>query len=237
MSFAARHMWANAAPPSPAASFDDLMAAAGPFSWWKLQESSGTVAVDATGRRNGEYQSATLAAPALRAGSPGCAGFLGGAAQCFVGGDSKIGMMFQGAEASIAFWYRHVANSSQSRLLQYFDSTYYGTGPFRVFEKIYFQVPSDNNVLSLPNGMFDGEPHFAVIQKGPFGYRFYQDGALAVSIGSSAASGMTGGYGFCFPAAGGWDHYPIRAYFSDMALFDRALSASEISALYAAGAL
>lgn len=221
------------------ASFDTLMTRLAPISWWKMQELSGSTAVDETGYKNGQYHgSPALGSPALRKMSAGSVGFLSGAQQCYVGPNEAYGNLFaQGRDATIAFWYKHVDSNGQNRVIQYFFDTYAGTSAWRIIFQYYFQTPDNQTKLVIPSKMTDGAPHFIVIVRDSIGYKLYVDGVLEASNPTLEAATGVSGYGLAFPAAGGYSHYPVRCYMSDVAIFNKAISGEDISSLYLAGKL
>lgn len=224
--------------------FDGLMTASAPLSWWRLDEASGYVAKDAMGYRDGAYQDGpTLGAPAMRKGALASAGFgieYPSTAQVWVGADLILRDLFAtGNHGSLAMWIRWVADSGFSRLIQYFMNSFDGRGSWRIVFGTTFQS-YETTMLQLPESMKDGQPHFIVIRKGADGYAAFMDGAL-VSSNPSTAGSSNGASGLAFPAAGDlsgrYSHYPARCYLSDVAVFTRALSDAEVSALWEAGKL
>lgn len=220
--------------------FNQLMDQANPFCWWKLDEASGTAAIDTMGRKDGTYESATLTAPPLRYGTPYSTGFLSGTSQCFVGLDTKIQNMFSTEnKATILFWFKSSTVTAHNSLFQYFDDPVTGTSTFGAISSpdSDLEIPSGTQKLKIPKEFFNKKPHLITITKGDKGYTLYIDGVPIINNPNTTGSDNLGLYGFCFPGAGGISTNPTYGYYSDMALFDRDLTSKEIYNLYLAGIL
>lgn len=235
--------------------YSNTVLAMSPISYWMLDETSGATAKDAMGYSAGTYSdSPTLGCAAIRKGAAGAAGFgvaAASGARVVAGTGDKFSNLVTGGRAwSIAMWCKVIstANTPMSRLFAYFNSVDNGTGPYALEgrlnmtseTRLYLDIGMQNSASGIyAEGALSvtGSPVFIVATgSSGTGRKLYINGALAASSATSITNTQTGGDGLQFPATGGYSYYSPRCYLSDVAVFNREITAGEIASLYSLGA-
>ncbi|MDQ8003606.1 MAG: LamG-like jellyroll fold domain-containing protein [Pedobacter sp.] len=143
---------------------------------------------------------------------------------------------------TIATWFR--TTNAQGKLISFGSQTtgestshdrhlYIGTDG-----RVYFGVfPGAVRTLASPTSLIDGQWHHAAATLSPSGMVLYIDG-VQVAIDNSVTTGesYTGRWRIGFDRVVAWTNSPASGYFSgamdDIFIFHRALSSTEIGALY-----
>lgn len=209
--------------------YGDLVMTMLPVAYWRLGEASGTVAVDQMGAYHGTYVNApTLgAAGALTGDTDTAATFTAAGSHRMTSGVgigqtgwTLAGWVSAGANSGKPLFGRWAVNNGA---MVYANGAVAGTG-----------VSVYNGAVSVASvgGVLTGAAHFIVGTWDGVRVRLYVDGVENNSAASVAAPG-TGGVHFVSYSTG------VAAYatatYDEHAIWDRALTAAEIAALYAAG--
>mgnify|MGYP001426074720 CR=1 FL=1 len=228
-------------PPSPTDTYGKAVYDDGPSAFWRLDETSGTSAADASGNQNP-------------------AGYVGGVTQ---GGGSAIGSQgtstaLNGANGNVAQSNAQTSPSSYTEELWFKTTTTSGgkiigfgnaqTGNSSNYDKHVYMTNSGqlifgvwNNgpdIVTSPQRYNDGDWHYLVASQGSGGLALYVDGQLVGSNPASANQGYNGYWRVGGDNLGGWPSQPSSNYFAgsvdEVAIYDFALTGEQISAHYAA---
>ncbi|MGP9745367.1 PKD domain-containing protein [Brachybacterium sp. AOP29-B2-41] len=152
-----------------------------------------------------------------------------------------------GAEFSTELWFR-TSTGRGGKLIGYGDASSGNSGSYdrhvymRNDGRLVFGVhPGEVRTVRSPEAYDDGQWHHAVATLGAAGQQLYVDGQLVASDASTISAQPYSGY---WRLGGdnlsGWPNRPSSDYFSgsldEVAVYDRALTAAEISAHFAVGA-
>ncbi len=213
-----------------------------PVSYWRLEETSGTVARDEMGRHDATYEGN----PAF--GEPG----VGGRAVLFKGRSTRLtlGDAFRFADRSsfsLECWLKPNAIASDSA--RFIVSRRTSTDPEQGYAIYYSVMPDSGYVLfertvdSAPQGyaysrdlVRDTFAHLVATFNGPSQTtRLYVNGVLAEEKASAGAIGDGSGV-FAWANNGrSADSTDFQGALDELAVYDKALSPSQVSAHYAAG--
>ncbi len=241
---AAQHVASGRTPDLPPAPTDDYGKAVyddEPSAFWRLDETSGNVANDSSGNQNP-------------------AGYVAGVTQ---GGPSGIGTQgtsatFNGSNGNVAqsngqgsparysheLWFRTTTTTggkivgfgnAQTGNSSNYDKHVYMTNSGQLIFGVWNNSP---NTVTSPASYNDGQWHYLVTTQGADGMRMYVDGELVGSNGVSANQGYNGFWRVGGDNLGAWPSRPSTDYFAgtidEVAIYDFALSAEQVSAHYAA---
>ena len=239
-----------------------VVADLGPRSYWRLGESSGATAASSVlaneGSDNGTYANVSYGQPGPLPGSAGTAvGFNGTSSNVLL----QPGVVSNASYQTVSLWFKTttvngVLFSYQADPIgngttpgNYVPALYIGTSG-KLYGKFWTQVWSPPVVTA--GAVTDGRWHHVVLAGGGNTQAMYLDGAL-VGTGSGtialySSNGAQRAYVGAGFIGGGWPDEPHQSsssntgyaeYFtgsiSDVAFYDRSLSASNVTALYGAG--
>ncbi len=211
-------------------SYQSAVLATAPISYWRLDEASGTVAYDVMGANNGTYVNApTLGVAGLLTGDPDTAVTFAGATQKVT---SAPPVNAAGLNPfSLGVWLSHVPDGTYQNILlladgagwpSYLYSSNGGPGFQRQtpsgLETAAYGTPLSSSVRHMLVGTFDGTT-----------LRLYVDG---VALGSTPTTVRAAGASTTFTIG---SPSTAAATIDEPAIWNRALSATEVAALYAAG--
>lgn len=217
----------------------------GPIAYWRLGEASGITAQDAMGLRNGTYRNGVqLGRPGALAGDLDCAPLLDGVNDYVDLGNMNVA----GSKLTIAGWFK--ADDfvvSDGHILSKATGTgsndyYWSIGPANVGGpiRLRFRLRCGPTVYRLNATSGDIQPGqwvFAAATYDGAAMRLYQDGAL---VGSRAAAGniaTNNGVAAWIGNNPPWDaSRPFRGQIDELAVFAKALSATDVEALHKARA-
>ncbi|HEY0718242.1 MAG TPA: LamG-like jellyroll fold domain-containing protein, partial [Streptosporangiaceae bacterium] len=244
---------------TPGSHYQDAVLDSGPHSYWRMDETAGTIAASSVlaneGTDKAAYSGVTLGQGAPLPGSSATsAAFNGTSSYATLPSGLVSGASYQ----SLSAWFRTTATggvifsssadaiSKSSTTNQYVPMLYIGAGGDLNAE--YWNGGFDPMLSTSP--VNDGKWHLAVLTAAGNTESLYVDGQLQGGATSGAISMLNpqdfdyAGTGFL---GGSWPHEPntnstntgYPTYFSgnmsDVALWDRPLTGSEIRALYTAG--
>jgi PKD repeat protein len=207
----------------------------GPDSYWRLDETSGTTAVDVTANTaNGTYFGGT---------SLGAPGRLPGTAASFDGIDDGVasGAPISNPDTfSTELWFS-TTSTAGGKLIGFgdapsgrsgnYDRHVYMSGDGRLNFGVWTGTA---NIISAPGPYNDGQWHHVVATQGADGMRFYVDGQLAGSNAQTAAQPYTG-----YWRVGGDSSWEGNAFFAgsvdDVAVYSSVLTPAQVSAHHALG--
>ena len=220
--------------------YSDFVASLSPLHWWRRGEASGTVAVDQMGTQNGTYVgSPTLGAAGLLNGDPATSMSEDG-----VNDWMSVPNLALSGSFTLATWFNRVADSSSPHHQMFYcvrgdnGNLYVHNLGFILFQAV---KGSDGTMVNYfcPNGssgpVLNGTINRIVATYDGTTMRVYRNGAeigtgFAVVLrytASAQATGLGGQY------VGG--SYWAKGKFQDDAVWNRALTPTEIAADYAAG--
>jgi hypothetical protein len=217
----------------PAASFEAALVGDGPMAYWRLDETSGTTAFDHVGAHDGTYSaSVTLGTPgALNGDSDAAASFNG--TEGFVGTGASL--MNGLTRFSLVGWVRR-GGLQQGR-----------TGLFGQNDNVEFGYIADQTIecwdnvlasaLDVPNPLADGAWGLVVVTSDGTNRTMFVNGQ-ALGTAAARTTPLTNtfpfniGGGGIFDGTGNW----FFGNLDDVALFNKALTADQVNALYLTGA-
>lgn len=221
--------------PAPTDTYGKAVYGDQPDSYFRLNESSGTTAVDSSGNSsNGVYSGTeTLGAPSPVAGS-------GGSAVTFDGNSGTMGsagpipgpsvyseeLWFKTTTTNggklIGFGNQQTGNSSSYDRHVYMDNS--GQLTFGTYTGVM-------NTITSPNGYNDGQWHYVVASQGSDGMKLYVDNQL---VGSSGVTGQQAYNGYW--RVGGDTSWAASNYFAgtidEAAVYSSVLTPTQIAAHY-----
>nr|WP_255465860.1 PKD domain-containing protein [Cellulomonas sp. APG4] len=215
--------------------FDDT-----PLAYWRLDETSGTVAQDAaTGQAVGTYQAGVTQGEATAlVGVTGTSARFDGSNDQVVATSSMPGPTTYAAEA----WFRTTTTrggkifgfgNASSGLSSSYDRHVYMTNDGRLVFGAYTGV--ENRVTS-PAAYNDGQWHHVVAQQGPAGMELFVDGALVGSDPQTGSQAYTGYWRVGGDRVwGGASSSHLAGWIDEFALYAGPLSAQRIAQHHAAG--
>lgn len=203
-----------------------------PVAYWRVDEPSGTSAVDATG--NGHtgayYNTPTLGVAGLLAGDTDTAVTFAAASNQYMSVPDAVGLRMPGA---IALWVK----TTQAALAFFVSKCVPSTSGWEI------QLNADGTVSVIVHsagaytplngsvGVHDGNPHFIVAQVDGSNMSLYIDGALDRSGAGVMVAGTTQ---ITFGTRSGIG-YSYSGTIDEPAIWNRALTLIEIANLYTAG--
>jgi concanavalin A-like lectin/glucanase superfamily protein len=213
---------------SAARPYAEAVLADGPIRWWRLDETAGTVAVDATGNADGAYvNTPTLGVPAL-IDEPGTAvQTTASQAEDITGPIPAL----SASDFSLEFWIRWTAGVAPVRD----DSTGGGTGTIPLlgdgstlaFRSTGNEIDTSITTASVRNG----QRHHVVLTRAGTTATLYVDG-VEVGTGTDPSGGLA--TPLHFGRNGQFSQY-ADAIFDECAVYDHALSAERVAAHHGAG--
>jgi hypothetical protein len=216
-----------------AGSFEEKVVTNAPVAYWRLGETSGTVAYDYVGGNDGTYYNVAQGQPGATLGDPnGSAGFDG--ASSYVG--TGRGLLNNRAQFTVMGWLKRGAIHStrggyfgQNNLLEFGDAN---TG---TSVEAWIDVTAGNIIVPWP--WPDDQWGFIVLTGDGTANRLYIDGQLAGTRNSSVSSYGTNQFNFniggggIFNDTGDW----FNGYIDEVALYAKPLSDATIADLYSSG--
>lgn len=214
-------------PPPPASSYDATVLADSPAAYWRLGEASGTAVADARGGSPGNYGGVVaLAQPALITGATNTSVLLNGKNTSVTVPNTTA--LATADTFTLEAWLKRKSTKRAEGLMAK------GTGGYQLYFNrrgllILAKVGSGDIVRSTVS-VSGGTPHHVVATKSAGTVRLYIDGVdrtgsvtnrAIVATSSPLTMGIFGGY--------------LSGSLDEVAVYPRALSASDVSRHYAAG--
>ncbi len=208
----------------------------GMVGYWKLDETSGTVASDSSGAtNNGTY----TGGPTLGTPAPNNLGVYfpsGGQYVLAPASDTLNALGVNNADFSVAFWVKPVAATSDWRPLFHKGSADMERGPGlwlnpgsnRVHFKVSTTANSNEGTDSVANLPMNGWSHIACVKAGDR-WRLYVNAVLDTEYALSAAT--TGNNGPLYFGDDPW-YGRSNVYLDDVRAYNRALCPAEVTAIY-----
>ncbi len=219
--------------------YADLVLSMAPVSYWRLGERSGTVARDVMSRNHGTYVAApTLGVAGALAGDGDTAVTFNGTSQYVDAGASAS--LQPGDTISIAAWVKRATTGATAAVASSgWGKWWFG---FRSDDSLWFQEVAGGAIFLSAVGAADltSWHHYAVTKNGAT-TTVYRDG-VAVAGTVTNRTLTTGGSPVYIAASYNWNGSAFAAadFFDgpldEVAIWNRALTAAEVAALYAAGA-
>ncbi|MEM1182985.1 MAG: LamG domain-containing protein, partial [Acidobacteriota bacterium] len=214
---------------------------------WPLDETSGSIVADASGRGHVGAVGADVALGEIgaRGGAASSAGPGGGAGSF---DDGVVGSSAFGAglvdpsldELTVSFWYR-LPTAAHAGYLFTWGGSYNRADTVSIYLdpqsglrlRVHDAGDSTSVESTAPAGFNDAEWHHIALVKDGAGFRFYLDGALAHTAAVGAGT-ITPGSGVTL-GTNDVGRYGVSAGFDDLRLYGRALGAAEVDGLAALG--
>jgi len=226
----------------------DAVQAALPAGYWRLDESSGTLAADVTGTQDGTASGADLAQDGYD-GTTGTSAYFDGSDYVEIAHDPA----FLIDEGAIVVWFNADQVSSRGELFSKDSNGYDDGGHVTMYVnqgKLNVRFQSDGSSYTLAGGdVQSGVWHHVVLSFGAGGLRMYLDGVLIDSDGYTGGLGpSSGGSGNAEPIAIGantWNSgngtiHNLKNYFEgfidEVALLTTEIDPAGASTLYRQGA-
>jgi Glycosyl hydrolase family 26/Concanavalin A-like lectin/glucanases superfamily len=227
---------------SAPAAYATTLLAMSPDGYWRVGESSGTVADNAEGTaaRDGTYVGTpTLGATGLLNGDANTAVTFNGTSQWITVADAAIWDCFEGTNPwSVAMWSDHTAAADGAFLLFKRSTDWASSIAVKSFatglevQRVTATHTDDVTVPSIHTGK-----RFLVVTYSGTALAVYVDGALATVIGGSAAAtqSMPALAQLLHFAGTDWGGGYAAGTFDEIAVWARAITAAEVSSLMDAG--
>jgi RHS repeat-associated protein len=218
----------------PGTGYSSLIGSASPVAYWRLGESSGTTATDATSNHlNGTY-SGTYAlhlGGAIVSDTDASVTFAGGYADM----GSPSGLNISGTAISIEFWAKG-SPGSYNYLVSHTDGGSQGyavyTGGDGTYH-FYMGRGGGLHIMGSVTGTWDGQWHHFVNLYDGAAMKVYVDGvARLTETETGSLTGYTGNFSLARYNGGG---YGFAGSLDEVAVYSRVLSSSEINDHYLAG--
>ena len=200
--------------------------------WWKFDETNGTVAYDSSGNGNDGN---------LTNGPTWATGKIGGALS-FDGVDDYVNVAsFElGGELSLSFWVNCTEFKSWSRFLDFADGDndnqlfYSNSASTSQFAFIY-KITANNYKNIFVNTTLNSWAHYAGIIRGNGDYEAYKSGSIQASAsGGPLPPKLSRSYHYFGKSNSSGDPL-FKGLLDDVRIYNRALSAAEVQALYNMG--
>ena len=232
-----------AVPPVPADSYGKAVYNDSPESYWRLDESSGSTAADASNNGNtGAYGTGVaLGTPGALPGTADTAVTLDGASDGTV---SATDATATPGSYSTELWFRTTTTSggkligfgnSQTGLSSNYDKHVYMTDGGQL---VFGTWNGSADTITSPNAYNDGAWHYLVATQGANGMALYVDGALVGTNPTTTSQSYTGYWRVGGDNLNGWPDQPASDYFAgsvdEAAVYPTALTAAQVAAHYAA---
>lgn len=227
-------------PPSTAA-YPDAVTADNPVLYWRLDDTSGSVAADSSGNNNtGIYQgSPTLNQPGAVRTDRDSAVVLNGSSQYVTSSPSFDNPQVFTEE----IWFKTISRSggmlagfgsSQTGASAMYDRDIYMDDSGHLVFTTYNQSSAILYLLASPDSYNDGAWHMVTATLGPSGMDLYVDGALVASrSGWTVAQDYTGYWRVGYDSLLNRPDQPTSSYFNgsvdEFAVYNQALTATQIS--------
>lgn len=202
-----------------------------PVAYWRLGESSGTSAADASGNgHTGTYVNApTLGVAGALTGDANKAVTLNGSTQRV---DAPVNdALHPGDTLSLAAWVKRSSSGTADTII---DG---GTGDYLLWffsdDKLYFSKSAVSNLFASTATFTDTNWHFVVATKAGATIAVYVDGVAIAGTVANATLVPTTNAPRMGATVAGTDFF--GGALDEVAIFNRALTAGEIAALYEAG--
>lgn len=214
-----------------AGSYEAAVVGYAPLAYWRLDETSGTTAFDHFGGHDGTYNNVTLGvAGALHGDTDTAAGFDGGTS--YVGVTPLFNNL---THFTMMGWInRGGAQGARTGLFGQNDNVEFGYISDQDIQ--YWDGQQANNVDAV-NSFADGVWGFLTVVSDGTNRTLYVNGQKAASVGGARTAPYTTAYNFNIGGGGVFD--PTGNFFlgsiDDVALYDKALTASQINTLYLLG--
>lgn len=214
-----------------------------PIGYWPLDDNSGTVARDISGNEfhgNIVWGTPVFNGDRLKPGGSKSMGFLSGTTCVQVpiaqAGNLISGLAQTGKEFTIIYLYRKTSNTAQNRGIQGFDNTWSGDGALRVI--FNGSLEAAGGVVNIPSLSMNDTQFVAWKKDFKAGkFKALSNGLWYESVDNINANtpGRSFSYPLMFPGSGdsSFTHYPALGYMSDVMIFNKALTDSQIEELYA----
>lgn len=218
-------------PPVPTDAYASAVRASGPSAYWRLGESSGTVAADSSGSlQPGTYTgSVTL-------GSPGALKNVADTSVTFSGGQVIGSSTITNPKVfTVEAWVRTTSTSggkivgfgdSRTGLSSSYDRGVHMTADGRLVFSVLTGVPTTLQTMTAYN---DDAWHHVVASQGPEGMRLYVDGTLVAQNTETRTAAYTGYWHVGGDRAAGISSTAFNGRIDDVAVYDSALSATTVA--------
>jgi len=225
--------------------YNGLVRSLSPSAYWRLGESSGTTATDEIGSYDGIYTgSPTLGVTGLLEGDADTAVSFDGTSQYvdrveadFLSGDSQgsiVALINASDTTNNNFIFTSSDTATTVKRLQFY--TVSSTGLLR----FYTNTGSSENYITGTTNVCDGNTHHVAIVSDGTSWKFYVDGqedTISATFGSNSGDWFTDIPDRDNILIGGRERTSVDGYFNgtidEVAIFPDALTASEVSSLYA----
>lgn len=220
--------------------FAGIMSSLAPVSYWRLNETSGTTAVDTAGERNGTYQNGVVLA---RRTGLGCS-----TVAWFDGSDDFTEVSHRGKyelkQGSIALWLRPEKITTRMGVLSKAATGFGSGGHLEIFvdaSRIRARIADSSSWNVVRSSTIEQDRWYHVVLTFGNDMFLYVDGVLAdsrdfdvgidknkepIAIGVSTVNSSSG-------STNGWTS-PFKGSIAEVALFSKILTATDVADLYAA---
>lgn len=218
--------------------YEDYMISLEPIHYWKMNELSGNVIRDygadpVDGALSGAI---SYTEPPIRSGQEHTMGFGitgASASRVIVPATPSI---YNLTKSSFTFcvWFKQTALTTFNYVFADFINASSGTVNMRL-QAHAFQFPQNTRSFTFRGSVVDETVFVAVrysVEEKK--YEFFVNGEWKTG-NYVVPPTVTSAVNFMFPGAASYGHYPIRGMMSDLTLFDRALSTTEIELIYSLG--
>jgi hypothetical protein len=215
---------------SPAAGYESTVAGMRPRAYWRLGETTGTVAYDYAGGNDGTYNSVTLGATGALAGDANKAVTFDGLSS-FVGASPLLNGL---TNFSLAGWVRRGgAQLARTGLFGQNDNFEFGYIADQTIQA-WDSVPGNN--VDAANPLADGSWGFVVVTTDTANRIIYINGR-EVARGGGRNGSISNSFNFNIGGGGVFDGTGnfFLGDLDEVAVFDRALNVQEVCALYLQG--
>ncbi|MDI5964409.1 LamG domain-containing protein [Streptantibioticus silvisoli] len=231
--------------PGPSDPYGKAVYGDAPDSYWRLDESSGYTAADASGNDNTGVYGLDVAR--------GTASAVAGTTDTAATLDGNFFSIVSSATATAApavysteLWFRTTGTQggkligfgdSQNGMSGTFDRHVYMTNDGHL---VFGVRNAEADTVTSPAAYNDGAWHYLVATQGADGMKLYVDGAAVASNGVSANRSYTGYWRVGGDNLSGWPQAPTGDFFrggvDEAAVYSTELTAAQVAAHYAAGA-
>jgi hypothetical protein len=217
-------------------SFEEKVVTNGPVSYWRLGETSGTVAFDYVGGNDGTYNSVSQGQPgAVLGDSNGAAGFDGASSYITTG----RGLLNNRAQFTVMGWLKRGAtHSSRGGYFGQNDLLEFGDASSGASIEAWVNAAGSNLVTPWP--WPDDQWGFIVLTGDGSVNTLYIDGQAVATLSSTVSSYGTNAFSFNIGGGGIFNNPAVNmdyfnGYIDEVALYAKPLSAETVATLYSAG--
>lgn len=222
---------------SSSQNYRDAVLATNPIAYWRLGERSGTVARDEMGAHDGTYVNApTLGVAGLLAGDPDTSVTLDGTSQYIAVPDSPSLQL--GTAWTLGFLIQTTGGAARLISKRGVAAAYYEIQSIGVggqFQVVLSDGSTSGTPYTVTTTLNDGAIHRVFFVRDGVNSFFVIDGVAEAQQNHGVAGSTAGndplGIGAWQDGTFGW----LDGTFDEPAIWDRALSAAEVAALYAVG--